>query len=144
MPDDTPEKPGLASRLQKTDKELKELQHSVKTGMIDVRVLMEFRQSIERARQASSAVQNWLEETQKGGDPFALLPRVITERMKIATELLCDVTKDIEGGDVDFETPGLVEFHRALITLHGEDDEIFSEMTREGKDWERLGKWVIW
>ena len=117
MPDDTPEKPGLASRLQKTDKELKELQHSVKTGMIDVRVLMEFRQSIERARQASSAVQNWLEETQKGGDPFALLPRVITERMKIATELLCDVTKDIEGGDVDSDTPGLVEYHRALITL---------------------------
>ncbi len=112
------EKPELASRLEKTDKELKELQHSVKTGMIDVRVLMEFRQSIERARQASSAVQKWLEETQKGGDPFALLPRVMTERMKIATELLRDVTKDIEGGDVDFDTPGLVEFHRALVTLH--------------------------
>lgn len=117
MSDNAPEKPELASRLQKTDKELKDLQHSVKTGMIDVRVLMEFRQSIERARQASSAVQNWLEETQKGGDPFALLPRVMTERMKIATQLLQDVTKDIEGGDVDFDTPGLVEFHRALVIL---------------------------
>jgi hypothetical protein len=117
MPDKTPENPELASRLQKTDKELKDLQHSVKTGMIDVRVLMEFRQSIERARQASSAVQNWLEQTQKGGDPFALLPRVMTERMKIATELLRDVTADIEGGDVDFDTPGLVEFHQALMVL---------------------------
>ena len=117
MPDKLPQDPELASRLQKTDKELKELQHSVKTGMIDVRVLMEFRQAIERARQASSGVQRWLEETQKGGDPFALLPRVITERMRIATELMRDVTKDIEGGDVDFDTPGLVEFHKALKIL---------------------------
>ena len=117
MTDKTPENPELASRLQKTDRELKDLQHSVKTGMIDVRVLMEFRQSIERARQASAAVQNWLEETQKGGDPFALLPRVMTERMRIATELLRDVTQDIEGGDVDFDTPGLVEFHKALKVL---------------------------
>jgi hypothetical protein len=117
MPDNAPDNPELTSRLQKTDKELKDLQHSVKTGMIDVRVLMEFRQSIERARQASAAVQTWLEATQKGGDPFALLPRVMTERMKIATQLLLDVTKDIEGGDVDFDTPGLVEFQRALVTL---------------------------
>src|SRR5205807_8695778 len=117
MPDKLPQDPELASRLQKTDRELKDLQHSVKTGMIDVRVLMEFRQSIERARQASAAVQNGLEETQKGGDPFALLPRVMTERMRIATELLRAVTKDIEGGDVDFDTPGLVEFHKALKIL---------------------------
>jgi hypothetical protein len=117
MPDKTPENPELASRLQKTEKELKDLQHSVKTGMIDVRVLMEFRHSIERARQASSAVQRWLEETQKGGDPFALLPRVMTERMRIATELLRDITHDVEGGDVDFDTPGLVELHQALKTI---------------------------
>jgi hypothetical protein len=117
MPD-KPENPEITSRLKKTDQELQELQSSVRTGMVNVKILMEFRQAIEHARQATGAMQSWLEEQERaGGDPFKLLPKVMTERMKIATDLLRDVTHDVESGDIDFDTPGLVELHQTLRTL---------------------------
>ena len=117
MPDNVPGTPEIASRLKKTDQELKELQASVKTGMINVKVLMEFRNATERARQASTAVQEWLEAQGKGNDPYQLLPRVLSERVSMATELLKDVTHDLEGGDLDFDTPGLDELHRTVKAL---------------------------
>jgi hypothetical protein len=39
----------LSSRLQKTNEQLKNLQNPVKTEMINVKVLMEFRTATERA-----------------------------------------------------------------------------------------------
>jgi hypothetical protein len=53
MADSPKRDPELSSRLRKTNEELKNLQNSVKTGMINVKVLMDFRTAIERARQAS-------------------------------------------------------------------------------------------
>jgi hypothetical protein len=128
MSDKLPENPEITSRLKKTDEELKQLQHSVKTGMVNVKILMEFRQAIEHARQATAAMQHWLEEQEKaGGDPYQLLPKVMTERMKIATDLLRDVTHDVESGDIDFDTPGLVELHQTLKTLMERMGKFFRE-----------------
>jgi hypothetical protein len=110
-------KPGVASQLKKTEQELQEAHNSVKTGMINVKVLMEFRSATERARQATAAVQQWLEEQGKGNDPYQLMPRVLGERLNMATALLEDVICDLDGGDIDFETPGLKELHTTVKTL---------------------------
>jgi|SRR5579864_558729 len=111
------ESPELSTRLKKTNEELKNLQHSVKTGMINVKVLMEFRNATERARQASAAVQEWLDAQGKGNDPYKLMSQVMSQRVEMATQLLRDVTHDLEGGDVDFDTPGLAELTKAVQTL---------------------------
>jgi HAMP domain-containing protein len=111
------EKPELSSRLKKTTQELQDLQHSVKTGMINVKVLMEFRNAAERARQASAAVQQWLEAQGKGNDPYKLMAQVMNQRVQMATELLRDISHDLESGDVDFDTPGLPELGRMVQTL---------------------------
>ena len=71
----------LSSRLKKTNEELKNLQNSVKTGMINVKVLMDFRTATERARQASAAVQQWLDAQGKGGDPYKLMEQVVRQRV---------------------------------------------------------------
>lgn len=107
----------IASQLKKTEEELKEAQDSVKTGMINVKVLMEFRNATERARQATAAVQQWLEEQGKGNDPYQLMQRVLNERVKMANDLLEDVLCDIEGGEMGFETPGLKELHATVHRL---------------------------
>jgi hypothetical protein len=117
MPENVAAKPAIASQLKKTEQELMEAQTSVKTGMINVKVLMEFRNATERARQATAAVQQWLEEQGKGNDPYQLMPRVISERLKMANALLEDVLCDIEGGDIDFETPGLKELCGTVRSL---------------------------
>lgn len=109
MPDIRP-KPELSTRLQKTNEELMDLQTSLKTGMINVKVLMEFRNASERARQASAAVQEWLEALGKGNDPYKLMSQVMSQRVEMATQLLRDIGHDMESGDVDFDTHGLREF----------------------------------
>ncbi len=111
------ERPELSSRLRKTNEELKDLQHSVKTGMINVKVLMEFRNATERARQASAAVQQWLEAQGKGNDPYKLMSQVMNQRVEMATQLLQDVTHDLESGDLEFDTPGLAELGKTVRTL---------------------------
>jgi hypothetical protein len=114
MPDIGQQKPELSSRLKKTNEELKDLQRSLKTGMINVKVLMEFRNASERARQASAAVQEWLEALGKGNDPYQLMSQVMSQRLEMATELLKDVSHDMESGDVDFDTPGLKAFGKTV------------------------------
>lgn len=111
MPDiSSQQKPELSSRLKRTNEELKDLQSSVKTGMINVKVLMEFRNATERARQAGASVQEWLEALGKGNDPYKLMSQVMSQRVEMATQLLKDIAHDMESGDVDFDTPGLRTF----------------------------------
>jgi HAMP domain-containing protein len=125
MAQNSHESPELSSRLKKTTDELKDLQNSVKTGMINVKVLMEFRNAAERARQASAAVQQWLETQDKGSDPYKLMAQVMSQRVEMATQLLQDVTHDLESGDLDFDTPGLAALSRAVRTLAERMNKLF-------------------
>jgi hypothetical protein len=117
MAQNPPQTPELSSRLKKTNEELKNLQNSVKTGMINVKVLMDFRTASERARQASAAVQQWLESQGKGKDPYELMSQVMSQRVEMTTQLVKDVTRDLETLDVDFDTPGLPELNKAVRIL---------------------------
>jgi len=117
MAENPKEGPELSSRLKKTNEDLRHLQDSVKTGMINVKVLMDFRNATERARQASVAVQQWLESQGKGGDPYKLMEQGMRQRREMTTQLIKDVTSDLECLDVDFDTPGLPELNKAVRTL---------------------------
>jgi hypothetical protein len=117
--------PELSSRLKQTNEDLKKLQDSVKTGMINVKVLMDFRTAAERARQASAAVQQWLEAQGKGSDPYSLFAQVMSQRVEMATQLVKDVTHDLESLDVDFDTPGLPELNKAVLTLSERLSKLF-------------------
>jgi hypothetical protein len=125
MADIQQKKPELSSRLQKTNEDLKNLQSSVKTGMINVKVLVEFRTAIERARQASAAVEQWLDAQGKGGDPYQLMEQVIRQRIEMTTQLVKDVTVDLESLDVDFDTPGLPSLNEAVRKLAERLEKLF-------------------
>lgn len=127
MPENVDPRPTIRTQLRKTEQELKEAQHSVKTGMINVKVLMEFRNATERARQATAAVQQWLEEQGKGNDPYQLMSRVLNERVKMANALLEDVLCDVDGGDIGFETPGVPELYRTVKILMDRMTQLFPQ-----------------
>jgi len=125
MAETSEKNPELSSRLLKTNEELKNLQNSVKTGMINVKVLMEFRTATERARQASAAVQQWLDAQGKGGDPYKLMEQVMRQRIEMTTQLVRDVTVDLESLDVDFDTPGLPDLNEAVRRLLERLEKLF-------------------
>ncbi|HEX6502359.1 MAG TPA: hypothetical protein VF011_03875 [Terriglobales bacterium] len=117
MSENSQKTPELSSRLKKSNDELKDLQHSLRTGMINVKVLMDFRTATERARQAGAAVQQWLESQERGKDPYELMSQVMRQRVEMATQLVRDVTRDLETLDADFDTPGLPELNKAVLEL---------------------------
>jgi len=119
--------PELSSRLKKTNEELKNLQDSVKTGMINVKALMDFRNATERARQASAAVQQWLEAQGKGNDPYKLMLQVTSQRVEMATQLVNDVARDLECLDVDYDTPGLPALNEAVRKLAERLEKLFPQ-----------------
>ncbi len=51
----------------------------------------------------------------------------MTERMRIVTQLVRDVAHDIDSGDIDFDTEGLVELHQAVRTLMERAGKFFRE-----------------
>lgn len=118
MTDERGADPELASELQKAGEELKSLEAKVKTGMVDMRVLIEFRTAMNHMRHTAWAVQKWVEEEQrKGGDPFAVLAMVMAERVRVTTLVATELAHDIESGDVDFQMSGLPELYRAIKNL---------------------------
>jgi len=125
MAESLQKKPELSSHLQQTNEELKNLQNSVKTGMINVKVLMEFRTAIERARQASAAVEQWRDTQGRGADPHKLMEQVIRQRLEMTTQLVKDVTLDLESLDVDFDTPGLPALNVAVRQLAERLEKLF-------------------
>ena len=125
MADSPKNAPGLSSRLMKTNEELKNLQNSVKTGMINVKVLMDFRTATERARQASAAVQQWLDAQGRGADPYKLMEQVVKQRVEMATLLIKDLSADLESLDVDFDTAGLPALNEAVRQLDERLEKLF-------------------
>lgn len=109
----------ITAKIQAMNHELEQLEQAVRTGTVDVRVLVEFREAMNHARRASSAVRKWVEEeAKKGGDPFSAVQFVMAERIRIANQLVQELARDVECGDIDFETPGLSGLHASVKTLN--------------------------
>jgi len=109
----------ISAKMQAATSELNQLEKAVRTGTVDVRVLVEFREAMEHARRAAGTVQKWVEEEgKKGGDPFSAVRFVADERMRIATQLLGDLARDVESGDLDFDASGLGDLRAAVKTLN--------------------------
>src|SRR5260370_18383320 len=70
---------GLTFRLKKTTAELLRLDHAIKSGSIDARVLREFRDAVDYVRKTAWAVQEWQERQFQHRDTSALLPFPLQE-----------------------------------------------------------------
>lgn len=118
MADNKRPDPELASRLEKTSEQLKQLTQDIRTGTVDVRVLVEFRKAMNTARHTAYAVQKWIQEEQKaGGNPYTVIAMLVEERMRIAAQVAKDLINDAQSGDLDLDTPGIKEFYHQMKAL---------------------------
>ena len=118
MVDKMSKDPQLTAELQKTTDDLKQMELKIKTGMVDARVLIEFREAVNHVRHTAWALQKWAQEEQKaGGKPFEVIAMVMTERMRIATALARELGNDLTNGDIDYSTPGLKELYQSVQKL---------------------------
>jgi hypothetical protein len=113
-----PDPPSISERLEAATKELQHLEELVKSGDLDSRVLSEFRNAVDHMRSTSWAVQKWMGLSDRsGGDPFTVLPILSEERVRRATQILQDLSLDLQATDIGIDTKGIGDLFTSLDDL---------------------------
>jgi hypothetical protein len=105
---------GVNFQLKKTCADLVKLEYDMRSGPVDQRVLGEFRDAVDNVRKTAWAVQEWQERQSRQSDPQTVLPLLVAERIRRATQLCEAIAADSATHEVTPTTVGLEEFLRAI------------------------------
>jgi hypothetical protein len=119
----------LTARLGATTVQPQELEYSVIFGILDPRVLSEFRNAVDHIRNTAWAVQQWVGAREKSGDPYAVLPALAAQRVQRATQLANDLCLDLQTVEVTADTEGVGELYRAVDDLRRRLELLFNRET---------------
>ncbi len=111
-------KEGLPARLQRVGNELLELDQAIRSGDIDVRLLLGFRQAVDHIRETAWAVQQWIELQAQDKYAYSVLPRLTVERIRRATQLNNDLALDLDATEVTMETEGIENLRQSVRGLY--------------------------
>src|SRR5258706_7127808 len=78
---------GVNFQLKKTSAELLQLEHAIRTGGIDQRIMTDFRDAVDHVRKTAWAVQEWQERQITRHDPQTLPSLLISQRIRRAAQL---------------------------------------------------------
>ena len=109
---------GVNFQLKKTSAELLQLEQAMRTGGVDQRILMDFRDAVDHVRKTAWAVQEWQERQITNHDTHTLLPLLTSERIRRATQLGNAIVSDLTTNEVSRETPGISQLFDVVQRLH--------------------------
>lgn len=118
---------GLNFQLKKTSAALVKLEQAIKSGALDARILMEFRDAVDYVRKTAWAVQEWQERQLQQHDPHTVLPLLTAERIRRGTQLSNAIASDLVSHEVTRETPGVEEFFQAIARIYESLGNLFKE-----------------
>ncbi len=120
----------LTGRIEMATNYLKELEPLLKSGEksgeIDTRVLKEFRKAVDYIRTTAWAMQQWIELRQGSGDPYSVIPILLSERIVRGKQIALDLSHDLDAAEMDIYDKGLVELYRAVEGLHERLADLFN------------------
>ncbi len=109
---------GVNFQLRKTSAQLATIEDAIKTGSVDPRILRDFRDAVDYVRKTAWAVQEWQERQLKQHDPQTVVPLIISERIRRATQLNRAISADVTAGDATRESPGLRDFFKVVESVY--------------------------
>jgi hypothetical protein len=107
----------IADRMQRAIDELKILEQLILGGDFSPRLLSEFRSAVDSIRGTARVVQMWVGLQQQRRDPYSAMSTMAADRVRRAIEITKDLTIDLQSMEVDYETEGLAELHRAIMDM---------------------------
>ena len=96
--------------------ELIALEQLLVAGMVDHRVLVEFRDAVNRVRSTSWHVQNWMEAF-RGSAPD-LTSVLMQERIRIAKQVSLQLSSDLVASTETVESQEIKDLQEAVAGLH--------------------------
>lgn len=106
-----------SSRLRSAMSELVGLQGLLDRDDLDPRILRDFRDALNRVRNAAWAAQQYAESKATGNDSGNILSLVAGERIRAAYQLCQSIADDLESPDVGFQPGQLIELYNATKSL---------------------------
>jgi hypothetical protein len=125
---------GLNFQLKKTSTELVKLEKAIKSGGLDVRILMEFRDAVDYVRKTAWAVQEWQERQLQQHDPYTVLPLLTAERIRRGTQLSKAIAADLASREVSRHTPGIEDFFHAVERIYQSLADLFRTIPHDRFD----------
>jgi hypothetical protein len=116
---------GVNFQLRKTSTQLAKIEEAIKSGGVDPRILRDFRDAVDYVRKTAWAVQEWQERQLKQHDPHTVVPLIISERIRRATQLSKTIAADLAANDVTRDTAGIKEFFKAIESLYVQIASLF-------------------
>ncbi len=118
---------GVNFQLRKTCSDLVKLEYDIRSGPIDPDILREFRDAVDNVRKTAWAVQEWQERQLRDQDPQTVVPLLIAERIRRATQLCDAIISDSAAHEIARETVGIEEFFRTVQQLHQNLHRLFGD-----------------
>jgi hypothetical protein len=110
---------GVNLQVEKASVELQKLEKAMQSESIDLRLLGEFRDTVDYIRTTAGAVQQLRECQLRGLDEGELLSVLATERVRRTVSSCLEVIADLDAGRVKGDSKGVDELYRALEYLCG-------------------------
>ena len=105
---------GVNLQVKKTSVELQKLENSLRSEGIDLRLLKEYRDTVDYVRTAALAVQQLRMSQLRGRDDSEIISVLVAERVKRATNLCLEISADLDAGRLTNETKGVEELYHSL------------------------------
>src|ERR1700687_2169910 len=118
---------GLNFQLKKTSSELVKLEQAIKSGGLDPRILMEFRDAVDYVRKTAWAVQEWQERELEQHDPHTVLRLLTAERIRRGIQLSTSIAGDLASHEVTRETPGIEDLFQAIGRIYQALTDLFKD-----------------
>src|SRR5262249_14667669 len=106
----------VSAQVSRITGELNRLEQLLSAGMVDRRVVAEFRDAVNRVRQTSWQVQYWMD-----GDLQTLSSKLIEARIRTASQLANQLAADLQGNNED--VAGLSDLRDSIQRLEQVLDE---------------------
>lgn len=125
-----------AARLRGMIEELRLLELELKSGQTpETTLLQEFRQVLDNARLTAWTVSELLNARERQKDPKKVLSFVVGERLRRATQLLKDLSADLEQEGVTWHTDGVRTLYETVKFLQV---QLLSRIEEHGGSLERV------
>src|SRR3954468_6336897 len=111
------QEPTLLAKLSKIRAEFKDLHEELISDHVDPRLVQDFRDSVDHARQAAWTLEQWLQLEQEKRDPFEVMPHLDAERVKHTHRLAKRLAVGIDATEIGEHTGGLDGLFSAIDEL---------------------------
>jgi hypothetical protein len=105
---------GVNLQVKKASVELQKLEKSLQSEGIDLRLLSEYRDTVDYIRTAALAVQQLREHQLRGRDDREVISVLVADRVRRATNICLEISADLDAGRLTTETKGAEELYRSL------------------------------